>query len=217
MLWRTRQRSLLLGIMCMILANMTWAAEQPSRMREDKTHVQVWNGFVADILTLHQQKLVEQGMNKTTKVGGYASLPDFYTEEEYRDSEGRLVSRLQWERKTPQNLHAIELFIHDSKGRVIRDYAGAYLPHYRNAPTQTLLSLHSYNGSLHAFRTFDASADFLYEQCNGQYQGKAVAISLDIDEKEALEGQPGTILNSKAYAACFNGMSQTAGDYLRPQ
>jgi len=217
MLWITRQHSLLLVIVCMVLANMAGAAEEPSRMREDKTHVQVWNGFVSDILALHQQKLAVQELKKTSKIGGYASQPDFYTEEEYRDAEGRLLSRLQWERKSPNTLHAIEMFIYDSKGRVIRDYTGAYLPHYRNAPTQTLISLHSYNGRLHAFRTFNASAEFIYEQCNGQYQGNEVSISLDIDEKEALEGQPGTVLNSKTYAECFKGMSQTVGTYLRPQ
>lgn len=216
MLWRTKQRGLLPGLMCLALINMSWAAEQPSRMREDKTHVQVWNGFVEDILALHRQRISSLDVQKISKPGGYASLPDFYTEEEFRDPSGQLIARLQWERKSPDILHAIELFIRDAEGRVIRDYAGAYLPHYRNAPTQTLISLHTYNGELHAFRTFDASAEFLYEQCSGHHQGKDVTISLDIDEKEALEGQANTVLTSKVYKACFKGLPQTAGDYLRP-
>lgn len=217
MLWRTGNRILLLGMACLLAGSALYAEEQPSRMREDKTHVQTWNQFVADLLTLHKQKIAGQQINKMSKPGGYASQPDFYTEDEYRDDKGRLISRLQWENKNPDNLHAIELFIYDQQGRVIRDYAGAYLPHYRNAPTQTLLSLHRYNGQLHAFRTFDASAEFMFERCRGRYQGKDVNISLDIDEKEALEGSPDTIMTSKAYTACFKGLAQTAGNYLQPQ
>lgn len=217
MLWRTGSRMLLLGIACLIAGSALYADEQPSRMKEDKTHVQTWNRFVADILALHERKIIGQEVNKTSKVGGYASQADFYTEQEFRDKQGRLLSRLQWEKASPEKLHAIEHFIYDQQGRVIRDYAGAYLPHYRNAPTQTLLSLHSYNGQLHAFRSFDASAEFTFERCSGHYKGKEVSISLDIDEKEALEGNPNTVMTSKAYAACFKGLAQTAGNYLQPQ
>lgn len=217
MLWRRGRRTLALSMLCLLAASMVNAAEQPSRMQEDKTHVQTWNQFVAKILALHEKKIEKQQVSKTSKPGGYASQPDFYIEEEFRDAQGRLLSRLQWERETPTNLHAIELYIYDQQGRVIRDYAGAYLPHYRNAPTQTLISMHSYNGQLHAFRTFDASADFMFERCSGRYQGEEVYISLDFDDKEELEGRPNTVMTSESYRACFKGLSKTAGNYLRPQ
>ncbi|MDH5183654.1 MAG: hypothetical protein OEX12_07140 [Gammaproteobacteria bacterium] len=217
MLWIKGRRILVISMFCLLTGSMVYADEQPSRMREDKTHIQIWNQFVTDILTLHEQMIVAQDIGKTSKPGGYASQPDFYIEEEYRDAQGRLLSRLQWERETPANLHAIELYIYDQRGRIIRDYAGAYLPNYRNAPTQTLLSLHNYSDQLHAFRTFDASADFLFERCSGRYLGKEVFISLDIDEKEALEGRTNTVMTSKAYAACFKGLAQTAGNFLQPQ
>ena len=217
MLRRTLSRLLLLVMISIPAGSTLSAEEQPSRMREDKTHVQTWNQFVADLLRFHEQMIAGKQISKTSKSGGYASQPDYYTEEEFRDASGRLLSRLQWEQKNPENLHLIELFVYDSEGRVVRDYTGAYLPYYRNAPTQTLLSLHRYNGQLHAFRTFDASAEFILESCRGRYQGKDVSISVDIDEKEALEGSPNTVLTSKVYAACFKGLAQTAGKYLQPQ
>ena len=216
-MFRKTGSRILLVIVLVSLGALVQAAAKPEPMKQDNVHIRTWNQFMVDILALHERRIAGQTVKINSKVGGYANQPDFYTEQEFVDAKGRLLARLQWERKHPENLHAIELFIHDEQGRVIRDYAGAYLPHYRNAPTQTLVSLHQYNGKLHAFRTFDASAEFIFESCSGAYQGKVVNIALDIDEKEALFGKPDSIITSKRYTACFQGLGQTAGIYLQPQ
>ena len=65
---------------------------------------------------------------------------------------------------------------------MIRDYVAAYLPTYRNAPTQTLVSLYSYNGDLKAYRTFDATGDRINERCEGTLNGQDVNFMLDEDE-----------------------------------
>lgn len=216
MFWINRKRVLFVALL-LTLGTSAYGAAKPEPMKQDNVHIRTWNRFMSDILALHEQRIAAQPVKMTSKVGGYASQPDYFTEQEFVDAQGRLLARLQWEREQPENLHAIELFIHDGQGRVIRDYAGAYLPHYRNAPTQTLVTLHQYNQGLHAFRTYDASNEFIFERCSGSYQGKAVQIALDIDEKEALYKKPDTVMTSKAYAACFNGLPETAGKYLQPQ
>lgn len=189
----------------------------PKPMKEDSVHVRTWNRFVDNLLALHKRLTHEAGVKVTRKPGGYATDPDFYIEEEFRDKSGRLISRVQWEKQHPDRIHVIEVYLYDKQGRVIRDFAGAYLPHYRNAPTQTLISLHAYNGKLHAFRTFDASNDLLFERCEGTYAGKSVDIRLEFDDIYMMEGQPNTTLTSKPYLACFKGIPKTAGKYLQPQ
>jgi len=179
--------------------------------------VRSWNRFVDELLALHKQLTAQTPVTVSSKVGGYADNPDFYIEKDYRDAAGRLISRLQWEREHPDRLHTIEVYLYDPRGRVIRDYAGAYLPYYRHAPTQTLINFHTYHGKLHAFRSFDASGEMLYEHCEGEYAGRAVNLSLEFDDIVAMEGRPHTTLTSKPYLACFKGMPTAAGKYLQPQ
>ena len=57
----------------------------------------------------------------------------------------------------------------------------AYLPVFRNAPFQTLINLHHYEGKLDVFRQFDASGTRIYEQCKGRFLGGEVDISLEED------------------------------------
>ncbi len=135
-------------------------------LKEDNVHVRTWNAFARHLEQLHRRLTSVEGIEVRTSIGGYAGKPKFYREEDYY-LDGRLVSRVQWEREHPENLHAIEVYIRDEQGRVIRDYAAAFLPHYRNAPVQTLITLHRYNGDLHAFRSFDASGYRIVERCDG--------------------------------------------------
>ena len=154
-----------------------------SKMKEDNEHVRVWNKFADDVLSLHKKLAKEKTLVKETRGGGYFGNPDFYTEEVYTDKRtAKEVSRIQWERAHPDTMHAIQVNIYDNKGRIIRDYAAAYLPEFRNAPTQTLLSLYVYNGDLQAYRTFDASGARIGERCIGQLKGKKVDFILDEDE-----------------------------------
>ena len=143
-------------------------------------------------------------------------MPEFYREERfYRDD--RLISKVQWEKDNPELLHTIEVFIHDDQGRVIRDYVAAYLPTYRNAPTQTLITLHRYQDELHAFRSFDASGYRVVERCIGSLNGQQVHLLLDEDEIHEAQGDPQGIMTSETYQACFGDLPTEAGKYLTPQ
>lgn len=213
---RNNQRIQFFIMLCISfsLTGMVYA----EKLKSDNLHTRTWNKFASDVLLLHKQLAKGKSLIKKTKTGGYFGNPDFYNEETYTDKKtGKLLSRIQWERENPENLHSIELFIRDKKGRVIRDYMAAYLPKYRNAPTQTLLSLYGYNGKLKAYRTFDASGDRLTERCEGHYKGKEVDLLLDEDEIiHALHGESDR-MEQPDYKACFRGIPEKAGKYLTPQ
>ena len=158
-------------------------------------------------------------MTVKEKIGGYAHLPDFYLQKEFYNK-GRHIATVMWERETPQNLHSIEVFVHDKQGRVIRDFTAAYLPDYRNSATQTLISFHRYHEGLHAFRTFDASGYRITERCTGTFEGEEVDFVLDEDEiAEALEDAyiKKGIMVSNEYENCFAGLPQEVGKYIMPQ
>ena len=185
-------------------------------LKEDNVHVRTWNAFVRHLEQLHQRLTSVEGVEVKTSVGGYAGLPKFYKEEDYY-LDGRLISRVQWEREHPENLHTIEIYIRDGQGRVIRDYAAAFLPHYRNAPVQTLITLHRYNGDLHAFRSFDASGYRIVERCDGRLGNKQVQLLLDEDEIDDALGDPNGIMATPEYRACFGDLAEKPGKYLKPQ
>lgn len=187
-------------------------------VKVDNKHVRTWNAFADNTLKLHRKLIKGKEVKIETSVGGYSGMPDFFQEEKFMDKKtGKLISVVQWERENPEVMHTIEVFVHNKKGQIIRDYVAAYLPAYRNAPTQTLVSFHKYNGKLHAFRSFDASGEIIVERCEGSYKGQEVNLLLDEDEiYAALDG------NSKAmeqpdYKACFKGLRDEPGKYLRPQ
>jgi hypothetical protein len=177
-------------------------------------HIITWDAFAKNTLALHHKLISKVAVIKKTKIGGYAHLPNFYIEDSYYDAKShKLISRVQWEKAHPTVLHTIEVYLYDDKGRVTRDFTAAYLPNYHKAPTQTLISLHNYNGDLHAFRTFDASGYRIDEGCRGEYQGKDVEILLD--EDEIADGAPE--MKTPEYKACFDGVQEKAGKYLIPQ
>ena len=158
------------------------------------------------LIRAHRTRTVEA-------VGGYANMPAFYREESYFDAEtGRLLSRVQWERERPANLHAIEIYFYDEAGRVRRDYSATFLPVHRNAPIQTLVNLHHHDKDLHSFRQFDASGDRIYEQCRGVHFDEKVDLSIP----DPLVGTPRSVLESEAYVACFGFLPASADDALDP-
>ena len=188
------------------------------KLTEDNEYVRKTNKFADNTLALHKQLIQEIDHKLEKSVSGYHGTPDFYNQEKYINKKnGKVISVVTWERDNPENLHTIEVFVRDSKGRVIRDYAAAYLPTYRNAPTQTLVSFHAYNGDLHAFRTFDALGDRLVERCTGKFKGKKVNMLLDEDDLiDAIHGDS-KIMQEAHYKACFKGLPKEAGKYLTPQ
>ncbi len=212
----TRQSGLILLLLCLFAAPLP-AVEQHA-MKEDNQHVRRWNAFANNLLKLHERLTNQQIHVIKTRMGGYAHMADFYKEYKFINKKtGKLISQLQWEKAYPDNLHTIEVFIYDEYGRVIRDYSAAYLPQYRNAPTQTLISLHAYNGLLHAFRSFDATGDHILDRCTGNYNAKVINIMLDEDELYAAQFARNGVMQSDTYQECFKGLPTTAEKYLQPQ
>lgn len=205
-------KAMLLSVMHFLLLTPVYSTQA---MKEDNQHIRSWNKFANDILSLHKKLVAAKNIQVNTRQGGYANHKDFYNEFRYEHKQ-RLISKLQWEKENPNQLHTIEVYIHDKKGRVIRDYMAAYLPLYHNAPTQTLISFHHYNAELHAFRSFDASGDLIVERCSGKNtEGRKVIILLDEDE---LINDPDEVMLTLDYQQCFKGLKQTIlGKYIIPQ
>jgi hypothetical protein len=206
-MWRT------VSLLGLLLVGTGHAAEA---MKEDNQHVRSWNAFADNVYLLHKKLSQVDGVNKKIRIGGYAQMPEFYREEQYYLGE-RLISKVQWEQAQENVLHSVEVFIYDDQGRVIRDYTAAYLPTYRNAPTQTLISLHRYHDQLHAFRSFDATGYRIIERCTGRLKGREVDLLLDEDEIYEALGDPASIMASAEYRACFGDLQAEAGKYLQPQ
>lgn len=184
----------------------------------ESLHERRWNRFAEDVFALHERQLSAHEVRTETRTGGYANYPDFYREVEYYDrGSGGLLSRLQWEREAPETLHAIEVFVRDAEGRVLRDYTVAWLPGYRKAPSQTLIALHRYNGELHAFRSFDASGDRLYERCEGMYRGREVFLEVNQDMLHDARLDPGPLFESEDYRLCYGDLPTEADAFLPPR
>ena len=196
----------------------TLYAASESAMKEDKSHINRWNTFATRIHTLLLQSLEHFDMEKQESAGGYGKQwPDFYTEESYyQANNGKLISRIQWERANPNNIHMIEYYIYDEQGRVKVDYLAAYLPQGRNAPVQTLINVHHYNDQLHAFRQFDANGELIHEQCKGKFFDQAIHISLDDDEIYNRFAILTSETDKEAYQSCFEYMSREVGSYINP-
>ncbi len=217
---RTAGTLLMLLLPALVPARL--AADAGQVLEEDGGHVRTWNAFAANLLELHRRQIAGREVEVKHSVGGYAGDPHFYRQVEYYDkASGRLISRLQWERENPEALHAAEVYLYDDRGRVIRDYAVAYLPRYRNAPSQTLIFLHAYHGGLHAFRSFDASGELLFERCEGNWQGREVSLMLDADEIEEAAYEKRQFnrgpMATEDYRRCFGKVEHTAEAYLVPR
>lgn len=204
-----------LFILSMMVVYSVVAQDKPKAPNQ---HIITWHAFAQNTLALHHKLIKETEVVKKTKSGGYAGMPEFYTEETFYDAKtNNLISRVQWEKENPEQLHTIEVYLYDDKGRVVRDYAAAFLPSYHSAPTQTLISFHNYNGELHAFRTFDASGYRIVERCTGRHAGQEVDMLLDEDEiANSLEGKT-KATKTDIYKACFDGVPEKAGKFLTPQ
>lgn len=167
-----------------------------------------WNKFVDDLIAFNDRLIKQTPHSETWRIGGYSNEPKFFDEVTYTNKEtNKVTSIVQWERANPAAVHSIEIKLHDEQGRIIKDFSASYLTKHRNAPIQTLITIHYYNKDLHGFRVFDASHTRIYDVCRGKYKGKTVNIDLDDDYgelSEALENKKG-IMSSAAYRACFGG------------
>lgn len=210
---KLKPRSILLAILpCSLLMSSpaVLAANGPEVPRR----------FVASLYKLHQHITGKVKTRTESRVGGYGGLTGntrFYKEIRYYDRlTDRMLSKIQWERKNPDNIHTIEVFIKDADGRPVREYAAAYLPNKRNAPHQTLISIYRYNGGVSAYRQFDAYGEVLFEQCSGKVSGKPFRIVFDYHE---IPEDPANIPDKTerlAYPVCFGKMPSSPGKYLDP-
>ena len=200
-----------------LLATSAGAREDTRSVQVNDDQVQRLNAFVDKLHRLHQQQLRGRRVRETEQLGGYARLPEFYREVSYFDADsGQLLSRVQWERANPDRIHGIEVYLYDDRGRVARDYMAWYLPHYRNAPRQTAVNLHHYEGDLHGWRQFDGVGVRTYEKCT-RVPGEKLVFELAEERIEQAEETSGSVAHGQDYKRCFRGLGKTAGRYLTPQ
>ncbi len=203
------------GLMLAIINSAAPAvpAERTKHLSVDHTTVREWNVFVERLISVHEHFIKTHKIRTEESTGGYRGLPNFYREVSFYDQEsGRLLSRIQYEQAKPELVHSIEIFFYRSDGRLTRDYSARYLPGFRNAPIQTLVNLHGYDAGLSAYRQFDASGAWIYEQCRGTWFGMDVEISNDMPEV----GTSPTLTASEEYVACFGLVPFRAGAHLDP-
>lgn len=190
------------------------AEESIISMSEDKAQVETWNRFADEVYALQKQILATHKIRTSVETGRYGG--EFakgltFREVNYRDADsGRLLGVLRRSGDKPDNTEIVTVYIYDKTGRVIRDYSAIYLPWGRNAPIRTFINLHQYRGDLQGYRQFDASDNLLYEECRGSLNGAAIDISL-----ESYQIEP-PIVSTEAYRRCFDGLPETAGEYLAP-
>lgn len=207
-----------LSVTLLLLSTGPVVADTVQTLATQMTHAQRWNHFADKLLELHKARLINRETRTAERVGSYYHMPDFYREVKYYDKKtNRLLSMVQWETRPPNNVHNMEVYFYDGKGRVVRDFGVAYLTNGREAPMQTTINFHAYSGKLHAFRQFDASNNRIFEHCEGSYKGKVVDIRLDEGDILEFEGEPNTIMTTPAYKRCFSGLPLKAGKYLTPQ
>lgn len=190
------------------------APTQEKKLTGFEEEARLWNQFAKKAHALHKQQLTGRAIRKTEVVERYYGLAAreySYIETSYYDAKsGLLLSRVRVDRDRPENLHLVEVFIHDQQGRVIRDFSAIYLPWSQHAPMRTMINFHGYNRDVHAYRQFDASGVRVYEQCKGEHSGAPVEISL-----EDYEIVP-TVTASDVYQECFAGVPRKVGSYLSP-
>ena len=177
-----------------------------------------WTLFFKQVYVLHEKQIKGRKIRTITRIDGYRDDLKFYKEVQFFDANsGQHLSTIQWERRKPYRLHTVLVNVYSKEGKWLREYTSAYLPVQRAAPVQTLVNFHASNGKLKAFRQFDASGYLIYEFCRGIYKGKKVDISLDEDDLYDAEKDPGHVVHTAAYKACFAGVPKKPGLYLHPQ
>lgn len=123
---------------------------------------------------------------------------------------GRLLSRVERDADRPDNIIIVEVNLYDDQGRVDRDYLSIAPPWKPEQPSWVGINLHHYSGKLHSIRQFDVDGVVNYEFCDGEFEGKAVKMTLDWDDLNAMTSL------SPLYHACFDGMRNDWKRYVAP-
>lgn len=177
-----------------------------------------WNRFVDDLYVLHKKQITGKSVDIKERMGGYFRQDNFYKEQSFYDKQtGKLLSLIQWETKNPKNIHVIQVFIYDNKGRLQHDYAASFRVGDHDDPATTEISLFNYPKGLRVFRQFNASNEIIYEDCEGKWKGKPVSIKLDVVDLEEFRDEPNTIMTSPQYNACFGRLPKTVANYIPPK
>lgn len=173
------------------------------------------NTFVEHLHKFHRQQIEGKKIRETEELGGYKDLPQFYREVSYYDAaNGRMLSRIQWERDNPERIHAIEVYVYDNQGRVARDYSAWFLPQFRNAPRETNINFYGYTDGVRAWRQFDVFGNRVYEKCNA---GEQVLVELWGDDISRAQDDPKSVVHGADYRRCFEALATTPGKYVVPQ
>jgi len=207
----------ILGWICLAypIAGITAPTTAPTTT--SKEQVNTWNQFAQRLYILHQHQTAQHETFQKESTGGYMGGGDFYREVKYYDKKSeRLLSRVLWEIDNPEQIHEIEVFVHNRNGKLKRDYLAAFLPVHRNAPVQTLINFHYSNDEIKSFRQFDASGEKIYEYCEGSFFGKPLTISLDDNDFAAFDSETIKLMESEEYLSCFQNTTATLGDYINP-
>lgn len=184
----------------------------------NETEAMRWDRFAKDLYTLHKKRISGKTIEIKERMGHYFRQPNFYKEQSYYDKKsGELLSLIQWEAKNPDNIHVIQVFFYDKKGRPHYDYAASYRTGDHDDPASTEISLFDYPRGLRVFRQFNASNEIIYEHCEGKWKGNPVDIKLDVVDLEEFRDEPKTVMTSPQYQACFGRLPKTASKYLPPE
>lgn len=177
-----------------------------------------WNRYVDDLYALHKKQITGKTVEIKERVGGYFQQANFYKEQSFYDKNtGKLLSLIQWEKRRPKNIHVIQVFLYDNKGRLSHDYAASFRTDDHDDPATTEISLFDYPKGLRVFRQFNASNEITYEHCEGKWKGNPVDIKLDVIDLEEFRGEPNTIMTTPSYSACFGRLPKSVASYLPPK
>jgi len=190
----------------------TTAAAQ-SAPGESRSQVERLNAFADDLLAVVARWKASERVETSSRSGGYARMPGYFVEETFKDgASGRVLAKVRWIAEQPDTAHMIEVFLHDTTGKLVADYYVSYLVDHRNAPMHALVNLHATNGGLQAFRQFDIFGELLFERCQGTFAGDAVDLNIDAFDPSFSKSQ----LPAGLYAACFGALPDTPGAFAAP-
>ena len=201
-------------ILLTTLFSTTIYASNIESVAVDNTRVNLWNTFVDNIYQLHLKQINNRPVSTVKRNGSYFRQPNFFQKVNFFDTESNTrLSSIEWETKQPDNIHSIEVLVHDNNNKLIREYSASYLPKHRNAPIQTLINLHHHSKSLHSFRQFDASDNLLYEVCRSADTKEKL---FEHDYYEIPDNFTQGVGTDKTYKQCFQQLPRTAAKYLTP-
>lgn len=205
-------------IIFLLCAGAVQADSVMSSFNNNESEEKRWNRFADALYALHKKRINIKTLHIKERMGGYFRQKNFYKEQSYYEKKtDKLLSRILWETQNPKNIHVIQVFFYDNKGRPLRDYSASFRIADHDDPATTEISLFDYPQGLRVFRQFNASNEITYEDCEGRWRGKPVNIELDVVDLEEFRDEPNTIMTTPQYRACFGRLPKSAASYIPPK